>query len=152
MTQAWGKIEKEKMKKKSNKLVCVYHCSITISWKYCLIIECLEWKREQQYKSVRGKEKETDERHEVIAVMQQASSKSNRIERKLLLKSPNKQLIPHRRSVHTIHNINKCYFHIASFDSTVQQQYGRWKFNWMTQFKQIEMKKYKTNNIDSVYQ
>lgn len=35
--------------KKSNKLVCVYHCSITISWKYCLIIECLEWKWEQLY-------------------------------------------------------------------------------------------------------
>lgn len=66
--------------------------------------------------SVRGKEKATKEKHEVVAVMQQASPKSNRIDWKLLLKSPNKQLIPHRCSVHTKRNINKYYFHIISFD------------------------------------
>lgn len=126
--------------KKSNKLVCVYHCSITMNWKYCLIIEWLEWKWEQR---IQWKESSGDGTGQTRSCCSYATSpnqiESNGIERKLILKWPNKQLIPRRyvQIVHTAHDTQtSTNIILRLFRSMYINDTKRWKFNWMTQNKQ----------------
>lgn len=149
--------------KKSNKLVCVYHCSITMNWKYCLIIEWLEWKWEQQ---LQWRESSGEWTWQTRRCCSYATS-PNKIEsngKKVVIEMAKQATNSSSLCADCAHctrytNINKYYFEIISFN--VHQRYEKMeiqlhdakqaKCEWANE-NEIAAKRYKMKKIDSVYQ